>query len=1197
MTSPTNADVLNSVDKVAELNKLRGALSIPRVDTTGGTSSAPTVVTMGMVFCDFADLTGGDIDSLKTSILGPTIDGTSSVDAAIRSESGGHVKIATTVYAAPTPPSTDSWVTLPGKTSDYLPTGSAFLNERFLKDVDALIAFPDDWDVALFAFPATPTVATGGSLATMTSWCTYDGNIVDRSDNDGKGQTIYSVYISPRDGYTATSHRATTHELLHALGLLDLYSVPAGRSFGWSLMSDCRTGTHITGLEKLLLGWDSLDLYTFVRGGTCTAALVQQSATSGTKGVVILPDPDAGRSDYHYLEIPQDIGRGDANRTEFTTAAANPGILVLAVRTDGQYGRIAPVVAHTPADPEAASIKYGGASQAPFKNGETLQTRGLKVTVTSAFDSQHSTVSCRIEVDRTFRPGSTTTALRDNETITSGGKSFTLTPTGCPSFGSRGVVDQNQVPVVFGLAGTDYGHRLYVSDTGEVMFAKSVEISPPDAAVLRRFSPRTSQPKGDYYLAVEKTSSGEGCLSVFRKSAEAGTADVKIFTPLQEPANMLERGWSETAAGVAAAFDTMGNVKVTSGIVFHSGSLQFYGATPQTIVFSQTGDMYWMDADGAVIRTFRGSTGRGPFTLAAQQPEAGRWNLNVVDTDKKVVSTVFGRIDRGWTNTSGALTTSVSDTGNLVVKRGADQLATAATAFNGTIAAAASLMFENDGTVAWIDSTYNRLHAFGGADGTGPFTLAAVDDSDGRWSVVVRDGGGRTLYSILGYRIERYWHSDDGTYKIVFGDDGNLGVFKNGTFLTGSYQMYDQARPRSITFAADGTMSWLDDNATPIRTFTGTKGTGPFRVAVDPGVDGQWSLVVKDVTGKTLYPVFATTLQRGWTNDDGTATIFFGNDGNLQVRRPLGTFVTGSYQLYEQARPQTIIFANDGTMSWRDADNSILRTFSGTPGVGPFTLTVDRNSTKQWDLVVRDSKGTTLARLFTALERGWESTMFGPYRIFFGDDGNLQVRKNGGYQIGSYQIYEQERRRPQTILFADNGKMFWAEEPNADVEFAGRSGAGPFGLALSNVEDKRWDLVVRDSNGADLAFVFGCLARGWSGPTDANGYQVAFTSTGHLQLSRNGTEMASGDTDAIVGAADYLSFECTGKLSWHKGNKIISSAEGDAGGIGPFTLGVDPIGPVVKDGTTIEGWAIVTKDSAGHSLYAVASHTWPIASS
>lgn len=103
-------------------------------------------------------------------------------------------------------------------------------------------------------------------------------SVIDFSKIDGvlivSDPDLSQMYVALRDPYTAdgksiravaynqTNSFATTHEILHTLGLKDLYETtdiwgPRGGMEHYSIMSQYYGGTNMTGFEKYSLGWMS----------------------------------------------------------------------------------------------------------------------------------------------------------------------------------------------------------------------------------------------------------------------------------------------------------------------------------------------------------------------------------------------------------------------------------------------------------------------------------------------------------------------------------------------------------------------------------------------------------------------------------------------------------------------------------------------------------------------------------------------------------------------------------------------------------------------------------------------------------------------------------------------------------------------------------------------------------------------------
>ena len=335
----------------------------------------------------------------------------------------------------------------------------------------------------------------------------------------------------------------------------------------------------------------------------------------------------------------------------------------------------------------------------------------------------------------------------------------------------------------------------------------------------------------------------------------------------------IERGWQTTDGQYTIGLNSDdGKLVVKKGTTTLVSSSQVYGETasaPYKIVFTNAGDMKWLDDRGTALRTFSVKPGTGPFAgpfkLALDNAKDHSFDLVVKDADGTTLYPVFGYIERGWQTTDGQYSIGLnSDDGKLVVKKGTTTLVSSSQVYGETASAPYKIVFTNTGDMKWLDDRGTALRTFSVKPGTGPFAgpfkLALDNAKDHSFDLVVKDADGTTLYPVFGY-IERGWQTTDGQYTIgLNSDDGNLvvAVTQGSTFVMGSRQVFGMnladSVPYKIVFTNSGDMKWLDDKGTVLRVFSGA-GTAPFKLAVDSSQVGKEALVVKDATGTTLYIV------------------------------------------------------------------------------------------------------------------------------------------------------------------------------------------------------------------------------------------------------------------------------------------------------------------------------------------------------
>lgn len=633
-------DTSDQTTKDSILKQLRDGMLLGGkfVNTSAGTVSTPKTVTIGFVFCNFKDVAAGDINSLKSKLMGPkNSSGETKLEEFINRESNRRVKLNIETYGGATP----KWVTLKDNHTVYAEATATdrYVTDSFFAEVDQKIEFPDNWDVVMFAFPDTGSDAYKRStLWSSRSHCA-NGQTVD-VDASGRGQNISRILLAPKSYTDAEPHAVTIHELMHALGLPDLYYGGTNRSYGWSIMSAMGAGTHITGFEKLVLGWNDIDDYYFLKRGILPAASLVAQSVPGKKGIIILPDANAKREDIYFIEQAQQIGVGAANRANFDASNKDGyGLLTMILRKDKDEGLVIPFVSERPTDTLASEQLYGGASQAPFKKSSKFSTNGI---------FSYPTGSGRIiGVDGVYRPSNQAKMLRENDTITLDDQVFMMTTTGLLSFGNNSpCLDASGNPAEApNLWHKGYGYVAYVDNMGIFHVAAALDDKPTPNAILKTFAlpANVHLSQGSYYFRLEKNA-GETSVGVYKE----GVAD-RQYTLFRKP--QITRGWESSSGRCKIVLGPDGNLVVEVDNNFAGGSRQEFGlykpeGQPAAIIFDNNGTMKWLDSGGKEINRFpkpnvSSQTGTSPFTLTVSDPQADKGSLVVVDANNKTLYEVF----------------------------------------------------------------------------------------------------------------------------------------------------------------------------------------------------------------------------------------------------------------------------------------------------------------------------------------------------------------------------------------------------------------------------------------------------------------------------------------------------------------------------------------------------------------------------
>jgi len=504
-------DLSDDATKINILAELRSNFFNQGLDTSTGTTANPIEVKAGFVFVEFSDVTGGDIATLRNKLIGSIGNSDSKLQDSIKKESNGRVKLTLDTYTYKEDTNEKTWVKLSKNFASYKDK-----YDDVAKEVDSIIEFPDNWKIAIFVFPDDDKVRD-----LQYSFC-GTGKLVDTSQ---KMQFVF-IDASGYDDILGTS-TTTTHEVLHALRLRDLYNQSLNRSYGWSIMSDRRAGSHITQFEKLLLGWEDTSKFVFLKRGMIPA---DKLLNDEIKGIVILPD--AGREDTYFIEKAQQIGIGDTNKTEFNRANTingeiDYGLLLMIFRKDRAEGKIIPFVCRR--DTLADCSSYGGASKAPFKNTDSFDTNGISSFSTPDYPTDSvETISRIICVNGAYNQSDQAKILRENEKIVSGKLEFKLDTSGnlLPSS-----VDCNGNSVSYNLfktetsitedSSTGYGYVLFVDDKGTLKLARATDDKALPDSILYTFpKPQGVNPEqGEYFFKVEPDDrdANKVCVAIYKK--------------------------------------------------------------------------------------------------------------------------------------------------------------------------------------------------------------------------------------------------------------------------------------------------------------------------------------------------------------------------------------------------------------------------------------------------------------------------------------------------------------------------------------------------------------------------------------------------------------------------------------------------------------------------------------------------------
>ncbi len=485
-------------------------------DVSSATAEKPLEIHVGIIFCDFKDVHGETaISTLREKLIGGSL-GSNKLADFVHNESNQKVKII--VEGLPEN-ANNTWLRLPKNHTDY--ENNKYLN--VMRDVDKKIDYPNSWKVVIYAFP--DKIQTGAPADIEydkdgnwlgISVC-HGAHIVDKDPKAKKSQSIQQIFIDPNK-YTDTSlHKTVIHEVMHALSLLDLYYIPAYRSFGWSVMSVAFASQHLLQLEKWILSWNKLNSVIFLKRGIIDIELISKG--EGTKVLIMMPDEKVGRKDLYFMEVAQDIGKTQNDVKKFKKDNSKDyGILLMMIDHNKKDGIISPFVSKRPIDPTAGS-KYASASKAPYKSGQSFQTMGLFSQKIEA--NEPNQIQCIVGINRGYKAVDQANYLRENECITDGKQSFGLSTLGIPSFEGYPCFDQKGTFVPLGLVDlklnkNGYGYYLHVDNHGQVHFKTSIDLNGNRKTIQSFPVPEGLElTQGEYSLKIESEDNNT-CLSVFK---------------------------------------------------------------------------------------------------------------------------------------------------------------------------------------------------------------------------------------------------------------------------------------------------------------------------------------------------------------------------------------------------------------------------------------------------------------------------------------------------------------------------------------------------------------------------------------------------------------------------------------------------------------------------------------------------------
>lgn len=474
-------------------DKIRKIMLNNPVKTDGATQTNPVVVKVGFVFCQFKDVKADSTDSIDADykkLIGFKTDTSNELTDFISTQSNGTVRLVLERHVDTN--GNPAWVDLSKNYNEY-----KWKQGDLVSELDNLHDFKNDWQIAIIAFPNNYTEDVGAYF-TETVGSTLAGSFCSNGCKVDGVQNVNLIFLDPSVYKEKRPEYTTIHEVCHALGLPDMYNAGVNRSFGWSLMSDCRQGWQLTGFEKLALGWDSLDNYIFLKSGTLTTSIKAQSAGSGIKGVIVLPEDNATKRDFYFMEIPQSLGAETSTKTD----CSGNGLLMMVAKQSSEQGCISPFVKGRNTD-----TNLGGASKAPFDQGAKCQTNGITISGIGTYDAINKSLPCTISVDGSYTSPSSAAKLRENEQLVSGSSKFRVEMTGNLVFDGYPYLYYNgaRLDLSTNLMNQDYGFCAYVDNTGVFTLAAATEANQLNPVVVKKFSQvvPAGLTSGDYFFKLE----------------------------------------------------------------------------------------------------------------------------------------------------------------------------------------------------------------------------------------------------------------------------------------------------------------------------------------------------------------------------------------------------------------------------------------------------------------------------------------------------------------------------------------------------------------------------------------------------------------------------------------------------------------------------------------------------------------------
>lgn len=493
-------DTSDPKTKAELLTKLSAIKTGRLVNTSGGTKQNPVEIRAGIVFCDFIDIHGGDLENEYNILKGPN----NELIEFIARESNGTARLI--LEKQP------NWIRLQKSYKEY-ENKAGVLIEDLDKDFD----FPDHWQIVFLAFPNKFKDTKNKGYETeqyqnvfTSSHCSYDVKL-DYDKNTGNTDIKNLIFIDPNVYREILPVNVMIHELLHGLSLPDLYNLKVDRSYGWSIMSNGRYGHHLLGFEKLLLGWETFDNYVFLKSGKTQVDIEISAVASGKKGIIVLPGNNES-SEYYFMEVAQEIGNTENNKKEF--AKNGPGLLVMVLDTSLRQGSISPFV--NKLSQQAEMAKYGGACDALFYPGERYSTNGITWKVLSK--KGDNKLSCEFEVKSDYKSADKAQVLRENERIRFRNNVFRINMIGELCFGSRPVTCSPNIIETTNQGIRDYGICAFVDRNGAFHIASATNVTnTAEMHIVKTYKPGNPRlvTDGDYFFKLE-TTVGKPVINIYK---------------------------------------------------------------------------------------------------------------------------------------------------------------------------------------------------------------------------------------------------------------------------------------------------------------------------------------------------------------------------------------------------------------------------------------------------------------------------------------------------------------------------------------------------------------------------------------------------------------------------------------------------------------------------------------------------------